>query len=81
MFSSSKNESKGIEDINRHRLNHKPWRLDIFKSTATDRDPQSFNVNAWICAPQATDRDPQSFSVSAWICACQTTDRDLETKK
>ena len=33
MFSSSKNESKGIEDINRHRLNHKPWRLDIFKST------------------------------------------------
>ena len=33
MFSSSKNESKGIEDINRHRLNHKPCRLDIFKST------------------------------------------------
>ena len=28
MFSSSKNESKGIEDINRHRLNHKPWRLE-----------------------------------------------------
>ena len=26
-------KSKGIEDINRHRLNHKPRRPDIFKST------------------------------------------------
>ena len=27
----------------------------------TDRDPQSFNVNAWICAQRATDRDLESF--------------------
>ena len=32
MFSSSKNESKGIEDINPDRLNHKSRRLDIFSS-------------------------------------------------
>ena len=27
----------------------------------TDRDLESFNVNAWICAQRATDRDLESF--------------------
>ena len=42
----------------------------------TDRDPQSFNVNAWICTCQATDRDFESVfvkrKVNAWICAPRT---------
>ena len=33
VFIEQERQSKGIEDINRRRLNHKPWRLDIFKST------------------------------------------------
>ena len=33
MLSLITNESKGIEDINRRRLIHKPCRLDIFSST------------------------------------------------
>ena len=34
----------------------------VVAQRATDRDPQSFNVNAWICTCQATDRDLEGVS-------------------
>ena len=55
--------------------------LWICAQWATDRDLESFFVNAWICTCQATDLDLESVfvkrKVNAWICACQATDRDL----
>ena len=38
------NESKGIEDIDRDRFNHKPWRLNIFKSTFGEWFVPTMNV-------------------------------------
>ena len=80
MFSSSKNDSKSIEDINRHRLNHKPWRLDIFKSTLAQAlarvdVPTARVFPAWTMESNMS----ASFCVNAWICDPQATDRDLES--
>ena len=40
-FHRGKNESsKGIEDINSHRLNHKPWRQEQEKEQETEQEKE-----------------------------------------
>ena len=46
---------------------------------ATDRDPQSFNVNVWIYARRATVI--LRVCVNAWKCAPRSTDRDFALDK